>query len=428
MTNETSNAAAGPTEDFRPLAQRLADQLADAGDLRSEAWRAAVEAVPRHLFVPAFFRETDSPRETLWEPVTRERIGDAEWLRLSYTNETWVTQLDHDILPEQRETPSPGVPTSSSTLPGLVVMMLEELDVTDTVRVLEIGTGTGYSTALLSHRIGPQQVTSIEVDPTVAAKAAASLRQAGHQPELIVGDGLAGHPASGPYDRIIATCSARNVPAEWIRQTRPGGHILMTLTGWRGASSGLIRITIDQPTDSDDNPTGVVGHGQFLGDYVSFMPARAHEAPPLDRDIFELVQATGIERPTRFGMDVLNPANDWTAAFIAQLAAPTAQQVSFSIDGGPMIDYLIDQQHQSYAALLPQPDGTHVVRQLGPLAIWDAIEDAINTWRDAGAPTLDKFELTITNAQQTIRSPASAAGQHQEWQLPDKVTPARGLT
>ena len=76
------------------LRRRLARQLEKDGRLRSPEWRAAVEAVPRHRFIPRFYREGHAPGVTTWEPVTPETVGKDEWLRLVYTDETWMTQFD----------------------------------------------------------------------------------------------------------------------------------------------------------------------------------------------------------------------------------------------------------------------------------------------------------------------------------------------
>ncbi|MDX3001477.1 ATP-grasp peptide maturase system methyltransferase [Kribbella solani] len=391
--------------DARVLRRRLADELVGSGDLRSAGWRDAVEAVPRELFIPAFFERIDDSVQTLWRPVTPELVPESERLALTYTNETWVTQLDHSVGPMDSGVPVPGVPTSSSTLPGLVVRMLEELQVEDHHQILEVGTGTGYSAALLSHRLGGGRLTSVEVDPMVADRAANSLRTAGYEPRLVVGDGLAGHRPDSPYDRVIATCSVRHIPPAWISQTKAGGQILTTMLGWLQASSGLVRLEVSGPGTAD---------GEFLPGTDSFMPARPHEPPAVPADLIAWIdELSSTERPTTAGAEILDPWDGWTSSFIAQLAAPTAQLVTFAVDDGPMTAYLIDTAHGAFAAL---PEGSGTVRQGGEAAVWDAVEDSIDSWREAGSPELDRFRVRVTPDRQVVYY--ERLGGPLSWELP----------
>ncbi|MFD7091254.1 methyltransferase domain-containing protein [Streptomyces sp. NPDC059896] len=104
--------------------------------------------------------------------------------------------------------------------------MLGDLDVEVGMTVREIGTGTGYNAGLLAHRLGDANVTTVEVDGGVAARARRVLRDAGLRPRVLHADGAEESPPAERYDRLIATCSVLRVPGAWIRQCRPGGVIV----------------------------------------------------------------------------------------------------------------------------------------------------------------------------------------------------------
>lgn len=76
------------------LRRGLAANLAEGGNLRSRRWRSAVEAVPRHEFVPQFLRLVEGTSPTEWEPISLDRSGAHRWLELAYADESLVTQLD----------------------------------------------------------------------------------------------------------------------------------------------------------------------------------------------------------------------------------------------------------------------------------------------------------------------------------------------
>ncbi|WP_089226511.1 ATP-grasp peptide maturase system methyltransferase [Actinacidiphila glaucinigra] len=355
------------------LRRQLLVYLTAGRSVRSPQWRQAVAVTGRHEFLRGgFFRQVPGSAPTAWEPVMP---GDEGWLSGCYSDVSVVTQVAGTIVPGDIHGRILRQPTSSSTAPGLVVRMLEDLEVQDGMRVLEIGTGTGYCTALLCHRLGDDLVTSVEIDPVVAAGAATTLATLGHAPEMITGDGLAGHKDGAPYDRIIATCGVLTVPEQWIAQTRPGGQILATLSGWMH-STELARLTVH------DDGTAT---GRLLGGQVSFMIARPHQPPPLgtlpDLD-------AGSARDTTIDAGILD---DWAARFVAQIAAPAAQRLHLG-DRGQL---LVDTDAGSWALLQPGPHGWRV-RQGGPERLWDAIEDHLQRWRHDGSPALDQFRITIT--------------------------------
>jgi len=107
--------------------------------------------------------------------------------------------------------------------PKMEARVLQELQVAETDSVLEIGTGSGYLTALLSRLAA--SVTSVEINPRLAADAKAKLARAGiGSVELAVGDGARGW-GRDTYDVIVLTGSTPVLPDTFIGQLRPGGRI-----------------------------------------------------------------------------------------------------------------------------------------------------------------------------------------------------------
>lgn len=117
--------------------------------------------------------------------------------------------------------------------------MLDRLGVRTGHRVLEIGTGTGYHAALLSHRLGDTNVYSIDIDPDLFEAVRPALDQLGYRPVLRAGDGYEGLPDGAPYAGIVATCAIDHVPPAWIRQFKRGGRIVAPLAGPGGRLDGL---------------------------------------------------------------------------------------------------------------------------------------------------------------------------------------------
>ncbi|MFJ5227883.1 ATP-grasp peptide maturase system methyltransferase [Streptomyces sp. NPDC088400] len=365
------------TSDAIELRRALADRIGESGSLTDPAWRAAVAAVPRELFLGTDVYRLDGPE---WEPVNRAEAGEEAWLRQAYSDTTWVTQVDGTDAADAKG-PLAGRPTSSSTLPSLIVRTLEVAGIQDGDRVLEVGTGSGYSTAILCHRLGDKNVTSVEYDPGLAQSAAAHLRAADCSPTLVAGDGLAGYAdgEGAEYDAVVATCSVRHIPRPWLWQVRDGGTITTTLSGWMTAS-GLIRLTLDDQG---------VATGRFVGDHVSYMLARPHERPP--RPLFH--RLPGEVRTSRVDPGLLE---DWTGHFVAQLAAPSAESWT-SGEQVVLSDVATGSQAWTEAA------GTGwTVHQDGPLRLWDQVEEALITWQGEGGPDQTAFGLTVTDETQTV--------------------------
>jgi len=144
--------------------------------------------------------------------------------------------------------------------PYIVALMTELLDLQPNDKVLEIGTGSGYQAAVLAEQT--DNVYSIEVIPELAQRAAAVLAAEGyHGIKLRVGNGALGWPEEAPFDAIIVTAAAPEIPPALVEQLRAGGRMMIPV-GPRHGDQMLMLISKDD--------SGVVTQRDILP--VAFVP------------------------------------------------------------------------------------------------------------------------------------------------------------
>jgi protein-L-isoaspartate(D-aspartate) O-methyltransferase len=191
--------AAEPKNRFTEARRRMIERDLRGRGIKDERVLAAMESVPRHLFVPEKWRASAYDDRPL-------PIGEGQTISQPY----------------------------------IVAFMTELLELQEGQKVLEVGTGSGYQTAVLA-RLGVE-VFSIEIVPALGERASKILSQLGYtNAHLKVGDGFFGWEENGPFDAILVTASAPKVPAPLWRQLREGGRLLIPL-GEEGRTQRLVRV------------------------------------------------------------------------------------------------------------------------------------------------------------------------------------------
>jgi protein-L-isoaspartate(D-aspartate) O-methyltransferase len=356
--------------------RQLLQQLDESGELRSPAWREAFRRVPRHPFVPRIIG--------CWPPfdgqteVEIDSVRDPErWLNLVYSDRLLITLRDR-----QRQ--------SSSSRPSVMVRFLELLDVRDTDRVLEIGTGSGYNAALLSERLGSERVTSIDIEGELVEQARPHLAECGYHLTVDTADGSEGYPPGAPYERIIATCSVPRIPEAWIEQLKPSGVVVTPLRGGRFEAAGLVALhrQEDESFSGQLHPRG-----------ASFMPMRqdVEDSRPTRAQLRALVKASeGESRPGTIPSWLTDEREDSTAGhFFLRLHETTDWEwfwLRESADGGKTP--AVAAADHSWARVVRR-NADYLVFQGGPRRLWDLVEEASEQWIGLGRPDMGRYGITV---------------------------------
>lgn len=193
--------AAGSEDDpWRTRREAMVHKQIELRDVTHPATLAAMRSVPRHLFVP--------------EDLQTQ----------AYADRALPIGLGQTI-----------------SQPYIVAFMTEQLAPAPGMRVLEIGTGSGYQAAILAE-IGAE-VYTIELVPELAERAAVLLRELGYRNiHTRVGDGWKGWPEAAPFDAIIVTAAAESLPPALVGQLRDGGRMIIPI-GPQRSGQELVLVT-----------------------------------------------------------------------------------------------------------------------------------------------------------------------------------------
>ena len=178
------------------MRKRLVGELKELG-ISDQRVLDAFEKVPRHLFL------------------------DTAFLEIAYENRAFPIGSGQTI-----------------SHPYTVAFQTQLLEIQPGDRILEIGTGSGFQTAILIEM--GAKVVSIERHKALHKKSKQLLNSLGIRALLILGDGYKGSPADAPFDSIIVTCGAPEIPKDLLQQIKPGGKLIVPIG--KGDNQRMMRI------------------------------------------------------------------------------------------------------------------------------------------------------------------------------------------
>ncbi|WP_052848097.1 methyltransferase domain-containing protein [Streptomyces avicenniae] len=342
-----------PAESSAELRHRMVVRLR-AAHVLAPCWTDAFLDVPREPFVRCFaIRRPWGPQD--YAP------GDTGYLRAAYEDAPLTVR--HDPTGTRAATvPAPTVTASALSALG---------NLQPGARVLEIATGTAWTTALLAEKVGANNVTSIDIDPRTISRARQALQRTGHTPRLLTGDGAHGHPHHAPYDALITTRRFPRIPSTWPVQVRPGGTLVARI------GNALAALTVHH----DGTATG---------------PLLPTTAPPPDTRPAPTTSALLVRTGTRT-TTVLPDITADTPALLRSVLQPDVHTHTFHRLGEHhrAVHCLTHPATGSWARIEPQGHNLHAVEHGGPRDLVHELTPLLTHWANHDHPTHAHYGLTL---------------------------------
>ncbi|MFG2836055.1 methyltransferase domain-containing protein [Streptomyces zaomyceticus] len=393
--------SAGDTSGAADARAAMVARLEESGELRPGPVREALLALPRQVLMPQAYVRRSAPDETppRWDLLDWTRPADRDEL-LERLHSGDSVSIQHDGEPVLGRAAGPrrgGAMTAMSSTMGMTADLLQILDLRPGQRVLDVGTGAGVTAAVACFVCGHDRVVTLDIDQHVTAAARERLLALGYQPTAATGDGTAGWPDAGPYDRVFVSFAVRRVPTALVRQLAPGGRALMTLgtssPSWPGLA--VIDKRPDGPVEAELRAVEF-GHRAGAGFDRLFLSASFRDT---------ITTADGPTRRTR----VAPPADTARGMWLALDALHPGLVRHFGAE-----DLVIGAPEcGSWMRVRAAGRCQWEVTICGPRDIWAEVQDAAARWRAAGEPAAYRLHLDVDGVQRAT-SPNGAL----TWQLP----------
>jgi hypothetical protein len=217
---------------------------------------------------------------------------------------------------------------------------------------------------------------------------------------VITGDGAQGYPAAAPFDRVLSTVAAPQVPYPWVAQTRPGG---LVVTPWSSAykPAGLLSLTVA--------PDGTATGG-LVNTTISFMTLRDQRIPRAT--VTDLVGDTDTPDVSNTDLHPCHLCND-DAPFAMALQVPDChwEYMPATSDDEHWCGWFLDPGSRSWARFDYLPDTRRwPIHQFGPRRLYDELTTAYQWWDHAGQPPPTQWRFTLTPDGQHVELTGTTRG------------------
>jgi protein-L-isoaspartate O-methyltransferase len=338
------------------LNERLVEEIRK--DVQDETILNAFRMVPRHEFVPVFYTRTDDASTgQQWHRVTR---NDQQWLEEVYKNRPLTTSIDRN-----------GDPNISSSQPALLAQMLQSLHLQRGHRVLEIGTGTGYTAAILGYIVGSEKVVTLDINQALLEEARVRIERTGGSGRTILhADGRTLPEYLGEFQAILVTGSHDRIEPSWVRALVPGGRIVFN---W---IQGLTKVMLEAEKTEERLIGRVSAYG---GDFMQLHDGNVEERVRVPHQRLGLVTCQEF-RPQIF--------EDPDFSFLLQIALPSLRYRRYRNASGEKSYAVRDLSGHRLVHFFPG-------KIRGDGSLWEEIRALHETFEQLLRPSRKAFSLCV---------------------------------